>query len=292
MKIWCTSSRYGILNNSTSLPADLKSGCRLVNYKGALFCAYISEGDGYQVKVIVKPSGSGWENPIEVGAESLSGVPSIFVFNDKLYVLCSGEIHPRELTVAARLAAYDDLSGTFTVTDFSTSVDGTPSLVTLNGKLHMFYKELGSRQVLWKSTRDMVTWSDAQVVTSDGATALMCACDPAAISYQGLIHLMARDESSQGTRLLKFDGESAWTRASTLIDSNYGYAPGMTVHNGLLKMAFTAWKKDLNNRAIFQYSYDGNALSTVDISLNLGAKFDVSMAVQDGILYVLYHGQD
>jgi len=292
MKCWYTLSRFGILNNSYATPADIKSDCCVVNYKGTLFCAYIAEGSDQNVKFISKPSAAGWGNPLEVGAESLSGSPAVFVFRNKLYVLCSGRHIVREQSVSAHLAEYDDLTGRFTVTEFAAQFVGGPSLVEHNEQLYMFYKEPDSTTVLWKSTRDMVNWSEAKPVKIDGALNLSCALDPVAISYQGLIHLVANNELGKGSLLIKFDGDTAWTRARTWITRDYSSPPGLAIHNGLLKVAFSGWKGNLSTRAIDLYGYDGNAISEPDTSMRLGAKFRVSMAVQDGILYVLYHGQD
>ncbi|MCY1449500.1 hypothetical protein D9M71_662390 [compost metagenome] len=65
----------------------------------------------------------------------------------------------------------------------------------------------------------------------------------------------------------------------------------MAIHNGLLKLVFSGWKGNLGSRALDLFCYDGNVVSEPDTSLALGAKFQVSMAVQDGVLCVLYHGQ-
>lgn len=292
MKCWYTSSRYGILNNSNPTSADIKSTCRVVNYRGSLFAVYITEGVGDHVSFIVKPSGAQWESPLDVGTESLSGAPDVFVFKDKLYVLSSGYHHPRELTVSPRLAVYDDLGGRFSVSDFSTQFAGVPSLVELNGHLYMFYKDLGSNIVLWKSTTDMTSWSEPQAVKVDGVYDLVTDLDPIAISYQGLIHLFSNSGSKEGTSLIKFDGGSAWTRARVFVEKSFSSTPGLAVHNGLLRIVFSGLITPQGDRALHQYCYDGNSLSARDVSLNLGAKFAVSMAVQDGLLYVLYHGKN
>lgn len=292
MKCWYTSSRYGILNNSYSTSADMKSTCRVVNYKGTLFAVYIREGDGDKVGFIIKPSAAGWASPLDVGAESHSGTPAVFVFKNKLYVLCSGEYHARELITAPKLAEYDDLSGRFSVSDFATQFDGTPSLVELNGRLYMFYKGVEGSSILWKSTTDMSTWSEPQAVKIDGVNDLRTELEPVAISYQGLIHLVANMGGAQGTMLIKFDGDSAWARGRVFIEAPYSSTPGLAVHNGLLRIVFSGLIDARSDRALHQYCYDGNSLSAPDVSLNLGAKYEVSMAVQDGLLYVLYHGQD
>lgn len=294
MKCWYTTSRHGILDNSYQTPAEFKSTCRVVNYKGTLFLFYIgSEGDEHDdVCFTIKPSAAGWRNSGDVGAESYSGPPVGFVFKDKLYVLCSGKHPVRELRVSPRIAEYDDLSGRFFVSEFAIPFAGVPSLVELNGRLYMFYKESDGSSVWWRSTTDIATWSQPQTVKVDGVTTLTMERDLVAINYQGLIHLVASLDGTEGTVLIKFDGDSTWSRARVLIDTPATSTPGLVVHNGLLRIVFSGLIKDKNDRALHQYCYDGNSLSAPEVSLNLGAKFDVSMAVQDGLLYVMYHGNN
>ncbi len=124
---------FRVLSNSLATPADMKYGCRVVNYKGTLFCSYIADGEDEHVSFITKPSAASWSAPVEIGIESLSGPPAIFVFNNKLYVLCSGQHHPRELSVSAKLGEYDDLSGGFNAIDFPIQFSGGPSVVEHNG---------------------------------------------------------------------------------------------------------------------------------------------------------------
>lgn len=134
----------------------------------------------------------------------------------------------------------------------------------------MFYTVPGTTTVLWKTTRDMLTWSEAKTLKMDSTLELSCTLDPVAISYQGLIHIVANNELGKGSLLLRFDGDAAWTRAKSFIGQDYSSSPGMAIHNGLLKLVFSGWKGNLGSRALDLFCYDGNVVSEPDTSLALG----------------------
>ncbi|MCS5516486.1 hypothetical protein NWF32_20495 [Pseudomonas qingdaonensis] len=102
--------------------------------------------------------------------------------------------------------------------------------------------------------------------------------DPIAIVYQGLIHLFYKDGDGR-TLLVKYDGKQAWTEPRVFIEQAYPFMPGVTVHAGLLKLAFTRSIANADGRALYQYAYDGNTLSPATVSSNLAATERVGLGV-------------
>ena len=73
----------------------------------------------------------------------------------------------------------------------------------------------------------------------------------------------------------------------TALDAEIAVA-GVTVHAGLLKLAFTRSIANADGRALYQYAYDGNALSPATVSSNLAATERVGLGVLDGELFALF----
>ncbi|MGE8418457.1 hypothetical protein [Pseudomonas sp.] len=295
MKCWYTYSRSGILSNQFSFSVNMEYPGKIINHKGVLFLFYVAEGNGGTdggARLMTKVSvADAWSDPVGIEFGTfLHEAMSVFTFKDKLYVLCSGDAPSYDLVTPPRLAEYDELTGAFTVANFSTDYRRGASFVENNGRLYMFYKAPGTTALLWRSTGDMATWSTPRSVKIDGVRDLHPAVEPAVISYHGLIHLIVKSGTQPGWELMRFDGESAWACTRTFIGKDHPSSPGVAIHNGLLKVAFSDTRPN-GSRGLDLYAYDGNSLSSPESSFELGAQFQVSMAVQDDYLYVVYRGR-
>lgn len=292
VKIWTTSSPHGILDHSYPTPAATEEACRVAHFKGRLYCVYIDgvrELDG--VKVISKASNAGlWSEPATVSATPVRWTPCIFTFKDRLHVIQATTLGTTELLTL------DEASGLFVLERvLSLSLEMTPSVAVLAGRLHLFFHVHDNAVNLWmRSTFDLKDWSRSETVKSDGVNSIHSYLSPLAITYQRLVHLIYKDASGD-FYLLKHDGLRQWSRAQLLLRGDYPCSPAAVVHNGLLKLLFTRATADTRGpdaiHEIHQYAYDGNVLGPLQTSTALGATNSPGAAVQDGVLHVLYRGK-
>lgn len=283
MHLYSTSSVHGILDHTERLPGQTEGSCRVVEFSGRLFCVYV-EGTSRlgRPSYISRSAASNWTEPQPV----IDGVrcreaPHPFVYGGKLHVLVCSE------GGIVSLSTYDEARGTFggaVVQKMEYSL--TPCTAVLKGTLHVFYR-WGRGYIGHYSTTDLAKWRRENYTIADaGVPALTNLC-PVAITYQGLIHLVYKSRNG-GFYLVNYDDNAHSTRPRLLVSEDYGHSPGITVHNGLLKLLFSS-KADMPFD-LYAYGYDGNALSVPTRSSALSATESPSATVLDGTLVACYRG--
>lgn len=281
MNLNSTGNIHGILQGSTKLATDASSGgsCRTELHNGTLYCVYVNNQQ--HITYIMKPQYATWGTSIKLEPATVSeNTPSLVSFNGTLWL-----IHTNTAGNTV-FSAWDESKATFIyVREKTFEISQSASFAQVNDKLHMFYKLSTSSNIFSASTSDMETWSRPVMIKKDGTHSILTNISPVAITYQGLIHLIYKDKDG-GFFLLKSDGEY-WTSRIALIGADYHHSPGITVHNGLLKLVFTNFSStppfDLS-----QYSYDGSSLSPVVASTVLSAFNSPALSTQDGTLIATF----
>lgn len=276
MNLNYTQNLHGIQSGSRLLGEASSGGCRMVLHKGTLYCAYVIGG---MVRISSRRAFSalwsvGTPNTSFVG----TAIPGLVSFDDRLvivYTNASGN---------AVVCQYNETTQTFTQMSVLTGgLTQTPTFAVLHGVLHMFYKRPGYASIFHTTTTDLVSWTGWTTVLKDNVNNAYSHLSPVATLYQNLIHLIYKDRDDQKVYLQKADGEN-WTSSILLIEKPYDHSPGLTVHNGLLKLIFIG-----NDRRLDQYTYDGNAISPVIPSSGLqSGPGSPGLAVQDGALVAVF----
>ncbi|WP_341958548.1 hypothetical protein [Pseudomonas sp. RC10] len=276
MNLYYTQHPHGILCSSQLIGEASDQGCRMAEHKGALYAAYLGEGD--VIKLITRQAASEREwATLETGRNS-SGVPGLFSFKSTLYMVYK---NAQNMTVLCR---YAEPSKSFvTVAQMNDWLSQTPAFAVLNGTLHMFYKTHDSANLYHKTTANLSSWRRRPVIKTDGKIAALTHLSPVAATYQNLIHLIYSDRESGHCFLLKSDGTN-WTSRIPLINQSYPHSPGLTVHDGLLTLAFAG-----QDNALHQYTYDGHCVSApVASTLLTCAPVSPTLAAQDGQLTAVF----
>ena len=304
MNLNCTENIDGIMQGFTTLTADAEDGCRTAVHNGTLFCVYL--GPGREITYMVKPQNGSWGRPIileyatannnnyvvegqhgnpqsqdpAVYTGNNENIPSLVSFNNELWLIYTDEFGSTEFR------AWDESHASFVYRrQRGLTIEHSATFAQLNNTLYMFYKLHHATNIYCTHTLDMEKWSAPALVKKDGIKTIKSYLSPVAITYQGLIHLIYKDLEG-GFYLLKSDGQH-WTSAIPFIGADYGHSPGIAIHNGLLKLAFCNLAK-ATSPALYQYSYDGNALSPVVASTLLSAGGSPALCTQDGKLVATY----
>lgn len=300
MRVNSSESLHGIFQGFSTLGEHAIDGCRIAQHKGSLFCVYV--GTNREIMYAIKPSSAPWQTPLLAKHDSAhdgymaiepvenpvpaafslasNNVPSLVSFKDALWMIYTDDAGS---TVFRR---WDEHRSEFIlIRERALTVQQSASFAQLNDTLYMFYKVASSNNIICASTTDMEHWSRPRLIKKDGINTVTSNVSPAAITYQGLIHLVYKDTKG-GFYLVKSDGEH-WTGAIALIPADYTHSPGIAVHNGLLKLVFCNLPNAASS-ALYQYSYDGNALSPVMPSTLLSATGTPALSTQDGKLIVTY----
>jgi hypothetical protein len=207
-------------------------------------------------------------------------IPSLVSFKNKLWLIYTDEFGSTEFR------AWDESHATFVyMRQRALNIGESATFAQLNNMLYMFYKLHDSNNIYCTHTPDMEHWSEPALIKKDGVNTIKSYLSPVAIAYQDLIHLVYKDHLG-GFFLLKSDGEH-WTSPIAFIGADYGHSPGIVVHNGLLKLVFCNLSK-APSPALYQYCYDGNALSPVVASTMLSAGGSPALSTQDGKLIATY----
>ncbi|OUM22500.1 hypothetical protein B8W70_27290 [Pseudomonas sp. 1239] len=281
MQLCYAANMHGIFNRAFPTEAQpVAGGCRVVVHRGVLYCAYNAGGN--VAEFVAKVSGIDvWTTPTVL---PLMVTPSrslaLFVFKDKVHAFRSDN------QGVFTLAAYNDTLMGFEPLTLSQPMHGSPSLVEFQGQLYAFYRHGYTKQIECLNSEDLENWGNGPVFRARGV-AVTTPDDPIAIVYQGLIHLFYKDGDGR-TLLLKYDGQQAWTEPRVFIEQAYPFMPGVTVHAGLLKLAFTRSIANADGRALYQYAYDGNTLSPATVTSNLTATERVGLGVLNGELFALF----
>lgn len=303
MKINTTENIHGIMQGFSTLTTEAEDGCRTALHNGTLFCVYL--GKDRKIMYMMKPPEGHWGSPNVLTHAALGNnyvvdgqpadlehpnqtvyttaydnIPSLVSFNNKLWLIHTGEFGSTEFH------AWDDSHAAFVyVRQRALDIVESATYAQLNNILYMFYKVHDSSNIYASYTTDMEKWSRPTLIKKDGIHPVKTYLSPVAITYQGLIHLIYKD-SEGGFFLLKGDGER-WTSPIAFIGADYSHAPGIAVHNGLLKLAFCNLVA-ATSPVLYQYSYDGNALSPVVASTMLSAGGSPGLSTQDGKLVATY----
>lgn len=304
MKLNTTENIHGIMQGFSTLTTEAEDGCRTALHNGTLFCVYL--GKGRKIMYMIKPPEGSWGSPASlvraassntnyviegqpadtehshytINTTDYDNIPSLVSFNDKLWLIYTDELGSTEFH------SWDESHASFKyVRQRALDIVESASYAQLNNILYMFYKLHDSSNIYSTYTTDMEHWSKPALVKKDGVKSVSTYLSPVAITYQGLIHLIYKDRDG-GFFLLKGDGEY-WTSPIAFIGADYGHSPGIAVHNGLLKLVFCNLSK-ASSLALYQYSYDGNALSPVVASTMLSAGGSPALSTQDGKLIAIY----
>lgn len=300
MRLNSSESLHGIFQDFSTLGEHAIDGCRIALHKDSLFCVYA--GANREIMYAIKPPSAPWGAPLSAKHDSAhdgytavepvenpapvvfslssNNIPSLVSFQDALWLIYTDD---DKSTVFRR---WDEHRIEFTlVRKRPWPVQQSASFAQLKDKLYMFYKVESSNNIFYISTTDMVNWSTPALIKKDGINTVTTYVSPAAITYQGLIHLVYKDTKG-GFYLVKSDGEH-WTGAIALTPADYTHSPGIAVHNGLLKLVFCNLLNAASS-ALYQYSYDGNALSPAMASTLLSATGTPALGTQDGKLIVTY----
>ena len=305
MPLHCAVVRNGILNVSEPMPVEAEGG-RLVVFKEKLYCFYLKSPT--RVFYVAKARTGSWSPPEDVGIESRSGLPAVFVFDDKLHVYSSGvdgdaQTYPG---TGARLAVFKPSNRTFDITTPDAAY-GSPSVVACNGKAYKFARFNSGGRLSVRDSNDGITWwaRDWIYPRGEGSAIIESTSDPVACLYQGLIHVF--HQAPDGLCLIRYDGQSGWSRSQPLIEKVYPAMPAVAVHDGMLTLAFANATNALDNTlsvngipseaamgddtaegTIDLYRYDGNALSKVDQSININASGAPDSVVFEGELHLVF----
>ena len=301
----CAVVSNGLLNASEPMPVEAE-GCRLVVFREKLYCFYLKAPT--RVFYVSKARTGSWSLPEDVGIESRSGLPAVFVFDDKLHVYSSGvdgdaQTYPG---TGARLAVFNPSNRTFDIT-LPDAAYGSPSVVARNGKAYKFARFNSGGELSMRDSNDGKNWwaRDWIYQRGEGSAIIKSTSDPVACLYQGLIHVF--HQAADGFYLIKYDGQSGWSRSQLFIEKVYPQMPGVVVHDGMLILAFAnasgtrdttlsvngipsevAMGDDTAEGTIDLYRYDGNALSKVDQSINIIAGGAPDAVVFDGELHLVF----
>ena len=307
MYLHCAVAKNGLLNASESLLLNADS-CSLVAFRDVLYCFYLVEPT--RVFYISKTVGGAWSLPEDVGIESLTGLPIPVVYNDTLYVFGSGikQMPDRMAGTFAKVAIFDPVNRNFEV-KASDPIYGKAAIVERKGILYKIARGNGAGLLNVRSSIDGNFWYPKGGIFPNGSSGspAISTSDPVACLYQGLIHVFF--QSSNGLELIRFDGEG-WGASQLFIEKHYAHMPSVTVHDGLLTLAFADAEALEDNSiprvsvpieqamgvreserpegGIDLYRYDGLALSKVDRSVNIKAGGAPAIAGVSGLLHVIY----
>lgn len=307
MKLNSTENMHGIMQGFSTLTADANDGCRTAVHNGVLYCVYLS--GRREIMYMIKRPNMNWENPVVLEHASArnaysidplpadaqssfvaeyitrkGNLPSLVSFNNLLWLIYTDDIG----TTVFR--AWSENHATFLPEhQQELDIEHSASFAQLNNTLYMFYKYHGNSDIYYSHTSDMEHWSTPFIIKTDHSDTIASNLSPVAITYQGLIHLFYKDQHG-GFFLLKSDGEH-WTSPIAFISGDYLHSPGITVHNGLLKLAFCSLSH-APSTALYQYTYDGNALGPVVASMQLRAGGSPALNTQDGKLIATYLESD
>lgn len=303
MALHCALVRNGLLNRSEPLPISADD-CRLAVLGSALYCFYRV---GTRVFYISRTLDGAWSIAEDVGIESLTGLPAVFLFNGLLHVYGSGEAGDGSVYPGthAKMAVFDPLTRNFRVAD-ATSVFGSPAVLTHRGRLHRASRFGASSQLMMDFSDDGRVFYAGSWVRMGGNDTPVCKTDgdPVLCVYQGLIHLFF--QGVDGLYLIKCDGEAQWGRAQRFIARRYAQVPALAVHDGMLVLAFANAAPDPQNTisvtpppteqsmgdreagTLDLYRYDGNAVGRVERSININAAGAPQAAVLDGVLHLVF----
>jgi hypothetical protein len=276
MNLNYTQNLHGILSGSTLLDEASSQGCRMTLHKGILYCAYLS---GDEVRISSRqPSSTHWNLGTPNTSLVSTVIPGLVSFKDQLVIVY------KNTSGNTAVCKYNETTQTFTQTSALTDgLSQTPTFAVLNGVLYMFYKHPGFSSIFYRATTNLVTWTVWKTIQKDKDINVSTYLSPVATLYQNLIHLIYEDREDKKVYLLKSDGEN-WTSSILLINRRYGHSPGLTVHNGLLKLIFIGKDNRLD-----QYTYDGNAVSPAIPSSGLqSGSGSPGLAVQDGALVAVF----
>lgn len=304
MKLNSTENIHGIMQGFSTVTTEAQDGCRTALHNGTLFCVYL--GTNRKITYLSKAQNGNWGTPTVLAYSTPSNsnyvieeqsanndhsptfvystahdnIPSLVSFNNQLWMIYTDEFGSTEFR------AWDESHASFVyVRQRALNICESATFAPLNNMLYMFYRLHDSSNIYSTHTADMEHWSEPALVKKDGINAVNTYLSPAAITYQGLIHLIYKDREG-GFFLLKGDG-ACWTSPIALIGADYSHSPGIAVHNGLLKLVFCNLAKS-NSPNLYQYSYDGNALSPVVASTMLSAGGSPALSTQNGKLVATY----
>ncbi|KPW73799.1 MULTISPECIES: hypothetical protein [Pseudomonas syringae group] len=308
MKLNSTENLHGIMQGFTTLTSDAADDCRTALHKGNLFCVYL--GEDRQIKYIIKSPHANWGNPTALGYAHPSNSGYVLEDPSEAQEIVHVSMHPLDNHTTPSLVSFQEQlwliftdpygSTEFRIWDESKAsfkykhqraltIEHSATYAQLNNRLYMFYKLHGSKNIYCSHTPDMENWTAPEVVKKDGINTIKSNLSPVATTYQGLIHLIYKDIEG-GFFLIKSDGE-CWTSSIALVPADYHHSPGIAVHNGLLKLAFCNLAK-AKHPALYQYSFDGNALSAVVASTMLTAGGSPALSTQNGKLVAVYLEHD
>lgn len=304
MKLNSTENIHGIMQGFSTLTTEAEDGCRTALHNGTLFCVYL--GKGRKITYLRKAQNSEWGAPVvlayptpsnsnyvteeqsinndqsytSVYSTAQDNIPSLVSFNNKLWLIYTDEFGSTEFRT------WDESHAAFVyVRQRALNIGESATFAQINNMLYMFYKLHDSSNIYFTHTLDMEHWSEPALIKKDGINAAKTYLSPVAITYQGLIHLIYKDREG-GFFLLKSDGK-IWTSPIAFIGADYGHSPGIAVHNGLLKLVFCNLAKAATP-VLYQYGYDGNAISPVVASTMLSAGGSPALSTQNGKLAVTY----
>lgn len=305
--------RNGLINESGILPVTVEADeCRLIVFKEKLYCFYLNAPT--RVFYISRGIAGGWSQPEDVGVESITGMPALFIAQDRLHVYASGmrdeydvegkrTVYPGE---GAKIAVFDAEKKSFEVKDVE-AVLGSPSVVAFKDKLYRFSRFDKDSWLFTRESHDGERWWPGEWVRGLGADSaiLKPTLDPVACLYQGLIHVFHK--TTEGLSLIRFDGQSRWSRSQLFLDAEYSHMPSVVVHDGMLTLAFANTKNTLDNTisvhgtptevamgddavegTLDLYRYDGNVLGKVDRSIDINANGAPNAVVFNGELHLFY----
>ncbi|CAM3222399.1 hypothetical protein BZK31_01715 [Pseudomonas floridensis] len=303
MKLNSAANIHGILSEFNTITDDAVSGCRTALHNDSLFCAYL--GEGRRVMYVMKPQFAPWGTPLQLkhfsgsttetpeeepatnevhDAPEIIGnktnVPSLVSFNKKLWLVYTDD------SASTVIRAWSDSHAAFLpVHRLNLNIEQSATFAQLNDVLYMFFKLHDSPNIWYIQTTDMKEWTKPALLKKNESDTISTYLSPVAITYQGLIHIIYKDKNG-GFFLLKSDGE-AWTSPIAFIGADFAHSPGITIHNGLLKLVFCNLSSTSSSE-LHQYGYDGNALSPVVLSRGLSASGSPSLDTQDGLLIATY----
>ncbi|WDY56197.1 hypothetical protein [Pseudomonas sp. PSKL.D1] len=272
-----------------------------------LYCFYL--GDDCQVMMTSRHALGSWSVPVELGIQSFSGLPAVYTFKGRIYVYSSAEIGLLPTGGnRSRLLSWTP-GEEIRLDEMTLNVYGAPSVAERNGKLYLFWRNSGFGELRWATSSLGDEWHNAGYIRPQGMGQSLArsAWDPVVCLYQRLLHVFY--QTKQGLALIRFDGETGWSRGQLLIDKTYHYMPAVFVHDGLLTLAFAnlsspdatvsvttppdeqtmgnIHESDVQG-TLDLVRYDGNALGLVDRSIGVLVKGAPSAAVLAGDLYVVF----
>ncbi|MFJ4434116.1 hypothetical protein ACIPZG_24660 [Pseudomonas sp. NPDC089395] len=299
-------SHLGLLNASLPLPVCSPKGCRLLAMGNVLYCFYL--GDGNEVMMTSRLATGAWSVPVDLKFPSLSGLPAVYGYNGRIHVFTSAEANnPITRTNGSKVLHWQSGEDIRIHLNLSMNVFGSPSVAELNGKLYVFWREPGYGELRWGNSTTGIDWLRQGHVHPEGQSRLARSLwDPVVCTYQRLLHVFYQSE--QGLSLIRFDGDSGWSRGQLLVDKPYHCMPAVFVHDGLLTLAYANLQSadqtlsvtapteqsmgDLHDGdvegTLDLYRYDGNVLGRVDRSIGMVVKGVPAAAVVDGELNLIF----